>query len=80
MENCATRCARGEKMIRRRTTLVILLLIIGVMLVYLPYRIHFADSAADLRSHLLGILLPLGSFTAAALVALSAPERVRSIK
>ncbi len=56
------------------------LLIIGVMLVYLQYRIHFLDSAADLRSHLLGILLPLGAFTAAALIALSAPDRVRRIK
>ena len=66
-------------MTRRRALLVIGFFIVGVVLVWLPYRIHIANYATDLRFVILSILIPLCLFTAAALIAISAPaERVRS--
>jgi K+-transporting ATPase A subunit len=65
-------------MTRRRVLLVIGFFIVGVALVWLPYRIHIANYATDLRFVILGILIPLCLFTAAAFIALGAPERVRA--
>jgi hypothetical protein len=62
------------KTTRQRVLLTVALLIIGAVLVYLPYRIHIG---ADLRSLVLGVLLPLCPFTAAVFVALGTPDRVR---
>ena len=67
-------------MTRRRVLLVIGFFIVGVVLVWLPYRIHIANYATDLRFAILSILMPLCLFTAGAFVALSAPERVRGLK
>jgi hypothetical protein len=64
------------KMTRQRILLIVALLIVGAVLVYLPYRIHIA---ADLRSLVLGVLLPLCAFTAAVFVAIGGtPDRVRT--
>jgi hypothetical protein len=67
-------------MARRRVLLVFALMVIGVALVYLPYRIDLRGGTTELRSLLLEILLQLVPFTAAALIALSTPERVRPLK
>jgi hypothetical protein len=62
----------------QRVLLTVALLIIGAVLVYLPYRIHVA---ADLRSLVLGVLLPLCAFTAGTFVAIGGtPDRVRPFK
>jgi K+-transporting ATPase A subunit len=65
-------------MTRRRVLLVIGFFIVGVVLVWLPYRIHIANYATDLRFVVLSILTPLCLFTAAVFIALGAPERVRA--
>jgi hypothetical protein len=62
------------KITLQRVLLIVAFLIIGVVLVYLPYRFHVA---ANLRSLVLGVLLPLCPFTAAIFVALGTPNRVR---
>jgi hypothetical protein len=67
----------GATMTRRRVLLVIGLFIVGVVLVWLPYRIHLANYATDLRFVILSIVIPLCLFTAAVFIALSARERVR---
>jgi hypothetical protein len=64
----------------QRLILFIALFVIGVVLVWLSYRIYPADDAAYLPSILLGILLPLCLFAAAFFLALGTPERVRAIK
>jgi Na+/melibiose symporter-like transporter len=63
----------------RRLSLIIALFIIGLMLVWLPYRISQADNAR-VPSVLVGMLLPLCVFAAAFFIAISAPERVRATK
>ena len=64
----------------QRLLLITALFIIGVVLVWLPYRIRIPDYAVDLRFVMLSILVPLCLFTAAAFAAMGAPERVRAIK
>jgi hypothetical protein len=64
----------------QRLLLIIALFMIGVVLVWLPYRIYPADDASYLPSVLLGILLPLCLFAAAFFLALGAPARVRATK
>ena len=61
----------------RRLLPVIPLFVIGVVLLWLPYRVHIADDAPDLRSVILGFLLPLCPFTAAVFIALGAPRRIK---
>jgi hypothetical protein len=53
---------------------------VGIALVWIPYRIHIADDVGDLRSVMWGLLLPLCVFAVAAFVALSATKRVMAIK
>jgi hypothetical protein len=67
-------------MIRRRVFLVVWFFIVGVVLVWLPYRIHIANYATDFRFIMLTILAPLCLFTAATFIAIGAPERVRASK
>jgi hypothetical protein len=57
----------------RRLLLIIALFIIGVVLVWLPYRIHIAGDATDLPSIISGISLPLCLFAAAVFIALGTP-------
>ena len=64
----------------RRVLLVVAFFIVGVVMVWLPYRIHIAKYATDLRFIALSILIPLCLFTTAVFIALSTPERVRAIK
>jgi hypothetical protein len=67
-------------MTRQRVLLVITFFIVGVVMVWLPYRIHIAKYATDLRFIALSILVALCLFTTAVFIALGAPERVRAIK
>jgi hypothetical protein len=60
--------------------LIVALCAIGVVLVWIPYRIRVPYDASDLRFAMLGILLPLGLFAVAAFITLGAPERVRATK
>jgi hypothetical protein len=62
----------------QRLLLIIALFMIGVVLVWLPYRIYPADDAPYLL--LLGILLPLCLFAAAFFLALGTPGRIRATK
>ena len=64
----------------RRLLLIIALFIIGVVILWLPYRIHIAGDAPDLRSIILGILFPLCLFAAAVFIALDTPGRGRATK
>jgi hypothetical protein len=64
----------------KRYLLIIALFMIGVVLVWFPYRIYPADDAPYLPSVLLGIALPLCLFATAFFLALGAPERVRATK
>jgi hypothetical protein len=64
----------------RRLLLIIPLFIMGVVLLWLPYHIHIADDAPDLRCVALGFLLPLCLFTAAVFIALGAPKRIKAVK
>ena len=61
----------------RRSLIMVSFFVVGIALVWLPYRIHIAGDAADLRSVMLGILLPLCVFAIAASIALTAPVRAR---
>jgi hypothetical protein len=70
----------GMTMTGKRLLLIIALFMIGVVLVWLSYRIYPADDAPYLPSVLLGILLPLCLFAAALFLALGAPERLRATK
>jgi hypothetical protein len=67
-------------MTRQRVLRVVAFFIVGLVMVWLPYRIHIAKYATDLRFVTLSILIPLCLFTTAVFIALSAPERVRAAK
>jgi hypothetical protein len=60
----------------QRLLTTISLFMVGIALVWIPYRIHIAGDAGDLRSVMWGLLLPLCVVAVAAFVALSAPKRV----
>jgi hypothetical protein len=64
----------------QRLLTTISLFMVGIALVWIPYRIHIAGGAGDLRSVTWGLLLPLCVFAVAAFVALSATKRVIAIK
>ena len=73
--------AGGAKTMTRKMLLsTIALCAVAVVLVWIPYRIHIPYDASDLRSAMLGILLPLCLFATAAFITLGAPERVRATK
>jgi hypothetical protein len=64
----------------QRLLTTISLFMVGIALVWMPYRLQIADDTGDLRSVLGGLLLPLCVFAVAAFVALTAPHRVMAIK
>ena len=67
-------------MTRRRILVIIGLFVAAVAVVWLPYRIHIQDYAADPYFIISSILLPLCLFTGAAFAAIGAPVRVRGAK
>ena len=64
----------------QRLLTTISLFVVGIALVWIPYRIHIAGDAGDLRSVMWGLLLPLCVFAVAAFLALGATKRVMAIE
>jgi hypothetical protein len=67
-------------MTRRRISVIGGLFVAAVALVWLPYRIHIQEYAADAYFISLSILLPLCLLAGAAFAAIGAPVRVRGAK
>jgi hypothetical protein len=57
----------------KRLLTTIMLLVVGVALVLIPYRVHIAGDTGDLRSVTLGLLPPLCLLAIAAFIALGGP-------
>jgi hypothetical protein len=57
----------------QRLLTTIVLFMVGIALVWIPYRIHITGDAGDLRSVMLGFLPPLCLFAVATFIALGAP-------